>query len=196
MQVFETQPDRLREILNGVIHSHGHKWVSFARIILGNQADAEDVVQESVRPLLARNRDLLSEDEVRMYLNRVVGNTAIDMYNARKRDRMRRLPLREDKCPSQVSANPHRAFEDLEQSVERERMVALMREGLASLPVKQYEALRMTLLDSAGTSIRDAGVVNGIPYSTLRHRAVQGLRQLRRYIHRSRRSGQLRAVLG
>jgi hypothetical protein len=38
-------------------------------------------------------------------------------------------------------------------------------------------------------SIRDAGLVHGIPYSTLRHRTVQGLRRLRSYAKRTLAKG-------
>ena len=66
-------------------------------------------------------------------------------------------------------------------------MLDLLDEGLKRLPLKQYEALRLTILESRGLSIRDVGMTNGIPYSTLRHRTKQGLRQLRRFLERKRR---------
>ncbi|PYV14406.1 MAG: hypothetical protein DMG07_12070 [Acidobacteria bacterium] len=62
------------------------------------------------------------------------------------------------------------------------------REGLAHLPAKQYEALRLTLFERPHTSIRDAGLERGIPYSTLRHRSVQGIRRLQKFVRRALRS--------
>jgi len=48
--------------------------------------------------------------------------------------------------------------------------------------------LRMTMLDPGTVSIREAGAGNGIPYSTLRHRTMQGIHRLRLHLHRSLRA--------
>jgi len=169
------------------MNRHGSIWLSNVRKILGNQADAEDVVQEAVRRLLSRKRTLPSEDQVRMYLNRVIGNTAIDAYHARRRELQKRVPLHETMCLTGADMDPHGKMEEREDLLRQERLLHLIREGLASLPFKQYEAVRMTMLDRDTPSIRDAGVVNGIPYSTLRHRTIQGLQKLRRYVNRRSR---------
>jgi RNA polymerase sigma factor (sigma-70 family) len=178
----------VRGILTGLIHQYGPRWLCFVRSILGNRADAEDVLQEAVRRLLARSRPLHSEDQVRMYLGRVIGNAAIDLYHSRRRERVRRMPLHDGLCLTAAESDPHGYMEQAENSVRQDRLVQLVREGLGKLPVKQYEALRLTVLESGATSIRDAGAVNGIPYSTLRHRTIQGLRMLRRFVRRTMRS--------
>jgi hypothetical protein len=74
-------------------------------------------------------------------------------------------------------------------------LFVLLQEGLARLPVKQYEALRLTVMDPGLVSIRDAGVENDIPYSTLRHRSVKGLRRLRQFLHRAMRAAPQKLVM-
>jgi DNA-directed RNA polymerase specialized sigma24 family protein len=121
-----------------------------------------------------------------MYLSRVIGNAAIDLYHSRKREKEKRLPLDESMCLTALESDPHQSMEQKETSLRRNRMLQLIQEGLSSLPVKEYQALQMTML-SPGTSIRYAGAHNGIPYSTLRSRTLKGLRTLRRFLRQRRR---------
>ena len=74
-------------------------------------------------------------------------------------------------------------------------MFNLLQEGLAHLPLKQYQAVHLTVMDPSAVSMRDAGIENDIPYSTLRHRSVQGIRRLRRFLCRALRGFSARLVL-
>lgn len=172
----------LRETLGSILDHNGGKWLRFIAAILKNQADAEDVVQEAVRRILARNVPFYSEEQVRMYLGRAISNAALERYNARKRERMRQIPVMEHILLSTGLPGPYDCMEEQERSVEREQMLCRLQEGLARLPSKQHEALRLTIIESSGLSIRDISMNNGIPYSTLRHRSKQALRSLRRYL--------------
>jgi RNA polymerase sigma-70 factor, ECF subfamily len=167
-----------------ILDHHGSKWLRFIAAILKNQADAEDVVQEAVRRVLARNLPLSSREQVRMYLGRAIGNAALELYNNRKRERRRQIPI-EDQIllPAQMTG-PYASIEESEQLLKRDKLLGRIQEGLAHLSIKQYEALRLTILESRGLSIRDIGMNNGIPYSTLRHRSKQGLRHLRKFLQR------------
>jgi RNA polymerase sigma factor (sigma-70 family) len=182
-------------VLGGLMHLHGRKWRGYVFKIVRNHEDAEDVVQEAVRRVLARNRTFASTDDARMYLARAIGNTAIEYYHARKRERIRQCPLSECADLQSAATNPQERLVELETCAERNKIMDLLGEGLNRLPPKQYEALRLTVLDSGTSSIREAGVGNGIPYSTLRHRSVQGLRRLRSYIRRMLREASLRFAL-
>jgi len=184
----------LGEVVAGVIQRHGAKWLRFVVRVLGNEADAEDVLQEAVRRVLVRNRVLPTEDQVKKYLGRAITNTAIELYYNRKRDRTRHVALQENSLPGS-SATPQMILEEHEESAEREFMVQALHEALNRLPPKQYEAVRMTILEPGITSIRDAGALNGIAYSTLRHRSVQGLLRLRKFIQQALRSTPLKVVL-
>jgi RNA polymerase sigma factor (sigma-70 family) len=172
----------VREVLGSILDQNRGKWQRFISGILKNDADAEDVVQNAVRRVLVRDKPFSSEEQVRMYLGRAIGNAAFERYKCMKRERLRQMPVDEQVLMSAESNSPYDRMEQAEQCIERERLLGLVRQGLERLPSKQYEALRLTILESRGSSIRDAGMNNGIPYSTLRHRSKQGLRSLRRYL--------------
>jgi len=195
MQSGNTTSADLRAALASVIGHHGGSWIRHTVRVLGNESDAEDVLQEAVRRVLIRNLPLSSEEQVKMYLGRAISNTAIEFYHNRKRQRMRQVSLQEQILLPANSDSPYTAIEKKEKCRRRAYMLRLLKKGLAQLPPKQYEALRLTILESNGRSIRDAGATSGIPYSTLRHRSKQGLRWLRRFLQRSLRSEQVKFLV-
>lgn len=174
----ETTQD-VREILGSIVDQNKSRWQKFIVSILRNDADAEDVVQDAVRRVLLRGKSFSSKDQMRMYLGRAIGNVAFERYKGMKRERRRQIPVDEQLLMKADGANPLDYLEDAERKAENERMISRMRQALKRIPSKQYEALRMTILESTHSSIRDAGMTHGIPYSTLRHRSKQGLRNLR-----------------
>jgi len=185
----EESPDveDLRAVLGSIIDRNWSRWLRFILAILKNEADAEDVMQEAVRRVLVRNLPFPSRDQIKMYLGRAIENAALELYNSRKRERMRQIQIRDHTFLPSSSLSPYACIENRERSAENERLLHLLHEGLGRLPLKQHEALRLTILESRGLSIRDVGVTNGIPYSTLRHRSKQGLRRLRRFLEHSLR---------
>ena len=186
MHTPEIEPTpNVREVLGSILDQNRGKWQRFIAAILKNDADAEDVVHNAVRRVLVRDKHFSSEEQVRMYLGRAIGNAAFERYKGMKRERLRQMPVDEQVLMSAESTSPYDRMEQAEECIERERLLGLVRQGLEHLPSKQYEALRLTILESRGSSIRDAGMNNGIPYSTLRHRSKQGLRRLRRYLQSS-----------
>lgn len=184
--------ESLRMQVGSVINRHAARWLRFILAILKNEADAQDVIQEAVRRVLTRDISFHSEDEVRRYLGRAVANAALELYNSRKRERLRESSIHEQALPALNVSSPFAFMVEAERSGERERLLMLLDEGLKQLPVKQFEALRLTILESGGLSIRNIGMMNGIPYSTLRHRSKQGLKHLRSFLvanNRSQKSG-------
>ena len=178
----------LKEILVSILNRNGTRWLRFIAAILRNEADAEDVIQEAVQRVLARNLPFPSEEHVRMYLGRSIANAALALYNCRKRERRKQIPIEEQILLPSETSNPYACIEERELTFERNRLLGRLHEGIMSLSGKQIEALRLTILESHGSSIRDIGMNNGIPYSTLRHRSKQGLRQLRRFLQREGRN--------
>jgi RNA polymerase sigma factor (sigma-70 family) len=175
----------LHKSLESAINHNNGRWFRFVVGILKNEADAEDVIQEAVRRVLARNRVFPSEEQVRMYLGRAIGNTAFEMYNSRKRERLRNAPVQESTLLCAGAAGPDNPLETKEETNRKNRMLDLIETGLRQLPSKQEEALRMTILESNGQSIRRIGARHQIPYSTLRHRNKQGLRRMRKFLEQA-----------
>jgi RNA polymerase sigma factor (sigma-70 family) len=186
----------LPNLIENLMLRHREKWLRFAQRVVRDRADAEDVLQEAVLKMLMRNRSFCSRDQARMYLGRIISNTAIEIYHMRRRQRRRHCPLHEHLLAASCHSEPEWSLWEMEGWWTRGRMLELLGKGLASLPPKQYEAVRMTVLDPGLASIRDAGAEHDIPYSTLRHRSLQGLKQLRRYLHRALRTPALIAATG
>jgi len=178
----------LRSILEPILSNNRGRWLSFVLAILKNEEDAEDVLQEAVRRVLACNRRLRTREQARMYLGRTIGNAALELYNIRKRERLRQVPVKENLLMPANTKSPYTILEEAERAEERDLLLRMLQKGLLVLPLKQREALRITLLESRGLAIRDAVAIYGIPYSTLRHRSKQGLRLLRRYLKRELRN--------
>jgi RNA polymerase sigma-70 factor, ECF subfamily len=179
----------MRTALGSILDYNGSKWLRFIFAILKNEADAEDVLQEAVQRVLIRNRQLPTPEQLKMYLGRAIGNAALELYHRRKRERRRQIPINEHLLPQANAHTPHACMEERERFANRERMLQLLQEGLTHLPQKQHEALRLTILESRGQSIRDVGINSGIPYSTLRHRSNQGLRMLRKFLLSKMKNG-------
>ncbi len=182
------EDSELSRIVESLMLRYGHKWLSFVQRMVQNQADAEDVLQEAMLKMLARGRQFQSQDQARMYLGRIISNTAIELYHLRRRDRRQQCPLQEHFFRLPAQAEPAQSMSEADELQARARMLSLLNEGLARLPIKQYEALRLTVMDPQIISIRDAGVEHDIPYSTLRHRKLQGLRRLKRFLRRALRT--------
>ncbi len=160
----------------------------FVRRILGTQEDAEDVLQEATRRVLAHGRCFISEEELKMYLGRAIFNCAIEFYHARRRARRREAMLRHYcRLPTVERADPHLLLEEVEAYNLRLRRLEVLEKALRRLSNKQYQAVRMTVMENAANSLRKACTLNGIPYSTLRHRSRQGLANLRRLVQRALR---------
>jgi len=175
----------LRRAIETVFHRHKKKWLKYLGGFLSSPSDAEDVLQEAVWRVMVRNRSFVSEDQLRMYLGRTIANAAIELYHFRKKERFSHASIDADSCPATVQANPQEMMELMEESERRERAIHWLRKGLSRLPPKQYQALCLTYLDPDHSSIREAGTASGIPYSTLRHRSMQGLRRLRRFLRKA-----------
>jgi len=185
----------LAEALDSVMAKNGPKWFRFVLRMLGNQADAEDVLQEAVQRVLLHGQPLPDEDQARMYLSRTICNIAIETYHGKRRERRRRVSLREDILPVCNKTDPQSHLEKMEDSVERVHLIRLLNQGLSRLPAKHYQAVRLTIMESEAASIREAVALNGIPYSTLRHRSAQGVQQLRKFLHRALRTAALKLLM-
>jgi RNA polymerase sigma factor (sigma-70 family) len=195
MEASESENLDLPSVVQTLMLHNRHKWLRFVQKMVQNRADAEDVLQEAVVRLLARGRQFDSSEQARMYLGRIIFNTAIELYHRRRRQRRRHCPVHEQLLAASGYGEPECSLREREESTANARLLSLLGEELARLPQKQHEALRLTVMDPGIVSIRDAGAGHDIPYSTLRHRSLQGIRRLRRFLNRALRTAPLKIVL-
>ena len=116
----------LRSILEPILSNNRSRWLSFALAILKNEEDAEDVLQEAVRRVLACNRPLRTREQARMYLGRTIGNAALELYNIRKRERLREVPIKENLFMSDKAISPYTILEEAEKAEERELLLRML----------------------------------------------------------------------
>jgi len=188
------EKEDLRTSLAAILHRNSPKWLRKSRAILRNREDAEDALSEAIHRMLKRGKSFSSPDHMRMYMSRIVSNTAVELYKGRQRERSKYAPVLDDLIAktSLKHANafrPDLIMEEEEGYAEHENRLRLLRRGLEELPVHQYEAIRLTVLSDGGRTFQEAEAVCGIPGTTLRYRYHQGMRALRKYIERESRRG-------
>jgi len=189
------EEEDLRSILGPILSNNRGRWFQFALAILKNEEDAEDALQEAVCRVLACNRPLRTREQARMYLGRAIGNAALELYNIRKRERLKNIPIKENLLLSANTCSPYAILEEKEKAEQKKYLLRILHKGILILPWKQREALSITILESRGLSIRDAVSIYGIPYSTLRHRSKKGIRLLRSYLKRELRNRSQESVV-
>ena len=182
----------LKTALAAILHRNSPKWMKISRAILKNREDAEDVISEAVRRILRRDRSFPSHEHIRKYMGRVVNNTALELYNRRKRERRQYTQILENimtkSAEEQADAlRPDFIMEEEERYAEQEGRMTLLRRGLEELPAHQYEAIRLIAFSNNGSTFREAESASGIPRATLRYRYMQGMRALRKYMARERK---------
>jgi RNA polymerase sigma-70 factor (ECF subfamily) len=185
------EEEDLRTTLAAILHRNAPKWMRISTAILKNKEDAEDVLNEAVQRMLKRGGPFSSREHMRMYMGRVVSNTALELYKRRKREKRRRARVMENvmvksAADSAESFRPDFIMEEEARYAEHEDRLKMLRRGLEELPVHQYEAIRLTVLGNSGMALRDVEAISGIPRTTLRYRYQQGVRALRKYVARER----------
>jgi RNA polymerase sigma-70 factor (ECF subfamily) len=148
-----------------LVERHLPRMVAFARRLLGNQSDAEDVAQEVFLRLWSRAADWRPEAKLSTWMHRVALNLC--------RDRMRRVappPLEEAPEP----ADPAPSATD---GVRRAELAERVERALTGLPERQRAAL--ALCHYQGLSNTEAAEVLGVRVAALESLLSRGRRALR-----------------
>ncbi len=143
-----------------------HKALIFAKQMLGNVSDAEDLVQASLVKVLSHPSAPKGGVDLQKWLYRVVRNAAIDKL----RDQARYQEL--DHSPIIDQQTP-------EKSLEQNQLKQRLEQALALLPIAQREII--VLRDYHQTSYEEIADILVIPKGTVMsrlHRARLALRQL------------------
>lgn len=150
---------------------YSRKALIFAVQLLGNQSDAEDVVQASVEKALAHPKAPKGGIDLQKWLYRVVRNAAID--------RIRQLS-REDELDTEQQSSPEQSpGQSPERNLEQLQIKTRLMTALNALPLMQRELI--VLRDYHGNSYEDIAEILAIPAGTVMsrlHRARMALREL------------------
>lgn len=146
---------------------YSRKALIFAVQLLGNQSEAEDVVQASVVKALAHPKAPKGGVDLQKWLYRVVRNAAID--------RIRQMSREDELDTEQQGSSGYSPEKQLEQQQIKSRLMS----ALNALPVMQRELI--VLRDYHGNSYEDIAEILAIPAGTVMsrlHRARMALREL------------------
>lgn len=155
-----------REAFDRIYDEHLDTMLTVAMNLLGNAADAEDVVQEVFASLVESLDSLRLRGSLRGFLAICVANKARDLLRKRKRTG----PGSGDAVP------PADASEPLESVIQSEQ-VRLLRDALSRLPYEQREAI--TLHIHAGLTFRAMAGALKAPLGTVQSRYRYALNSLK-----------------
>ena len=152
------QASRERELLTWVPRLR-----RYARALVGNRDDADDLVQDTLERAWARSGQWSAVGDMRAWLFSVMHNLHADGL---RRPHLRTVPI-DDKTP-EVSVAP----------TQGERLAVLDLHGaLALLPIEQREVVLLVALEDM--SYADVAQTLGIPLGTVMSRLSRGRERLR-----------------
>lgn len=146
----------------------------YARALLGDSAEADDLVQECLARALARKEQWRQGTSPRKWLFTILHNLHID--EIRRRKRWPQQVAMEDSPVSAESADPPRAERGFE-----------IQEALGRLSVEQRQVLLMVALE--GLSYAETAEVLEVPIGTVMSRVSRARERLRREIYGDPGSG-------
>ena len=163
--------DRRPEALAELFDRHAPLLLALARRILGNAADAEEVVQEALVQAWSQARRYdPRRASVVTWLVLLTRSRAIDLLRSRRvREGAAEASAREP-APADASPEGPRAV------WERERQVRVAA-ALAELPAEQREVLELAFYE--GLSQTEIAGRTGIPLGTVKTRTLLAMRKLR-----------------
>lgn len=157
------------EALGRLMDSLWAPLVGYARKILSDGSDPQDVVQDAFVRLWARRSQLREDGSLKALLYTAVRNACLDeLRTARRRARLRASEYR----PS----SPTTPYED----VHGAELLRLAATAVAGLPKKRQEVFR--LVREEGLSYRDAAEVLGLSEQTVANHMSLALADLRTVI--------------
>lgn len=154
-----------------LVRRHAPKLSHYARRLLRDETEAEDVVQETCLRLWQRASDYSPEARVTTWLHRIAHNLVVDRL--RTRGRLQSF-VEEDAAP--ISAPQSR-------NLDAKRRVRSLEAALGELPERQAAALLLVHLD--GLSGSEAAHVLGVSEEALESLLARGRRALKAHLRQS-----------
>lgn len=159
------------DAFSDLVRTYQHRVVNYARAMVSNEADAEDVAQDAFVRAYRGLRTFRGDSSFKTWLYRIVTNAA-RTHLARRRDRPEQTAG--DAAMSPEAFGQPATGEDLEASVvDRDRIDR----ALATLPVEMREAV--VLRDVEGLDYREIAAALDVPIGTVESRIFRGRARLR-----------------
>jgi RNA polymerase sigma-70 factor (ECF subfamily) len=155
-----------------LVRRHATKLTHYARRLLRDESEAEDVVQETCLRLWQRAQDYSPEARVTTWLHRIAHNLAVDRLRARGRWQ---TPSDDEDDAEAISAPQM-------QTLETKRRVETLESAWAELPERQASALALVHLD--GLSGSEAASVLGVSEDALESLLARARRALKAQLRR------------
>lgn len=153
----------------GEVYDAHHTHVrAFARRLIGDDAAAEDLLQETFLTLRRAVSKFRGDSALRTFLLSIAVNQARHHLRGAMRRRVAHARLETEPPPS--SPNP-------EESMRRAQLAAALTRALDALPIEQRIAV--VLCDVEERTSAEAARIVGVPEGTIRTRAFHGKRKLR-----------------
>jgi len=159
---------------------------SIAYALLMDSSAVEDVLQETFKKVLEKERKFSDKHEAANYLRRAVINNSIDAVRRRQRN-FKRFKNREDyRYPNEMvdqNSDDPLTFLIKEETIERRDQLTLeVRQAVKRLPTDQQEAISIFFNRNPPSNIKQVCRDIGIPYSTVRSRMLRGIDGIRRQL--------------
>lgn len=162
------------------------------RAVVSDPSSVEDVLQEAFLRVLRTRRRFANRQEAYNYLRRAVLNTSIDSYRRLQRQNSRfdtQNGERRTQRYAERGSDPLSLILIREASERHSRLVREVEKALHSLQPKQREAVEVFFRRESTLKLKEFCQEQGVPYSTLRSRMLQGIDQIREHLRKRGISG-------
>jgi len=167
-----------RILLESTWRSRARSWLNYARHLVGNEADAEDLVQDAVYKSLRVDPDLNNEREASSYVRSAIQRGAQRLVGKRRRlTHAGTIPATEVR-EQQVWESPYLLILSKEEADETEELIGRARKYLAALSEDKRVAIELAILREPPKTLREIAEIQGVAISTVHERVRRGLRAL------------------
>jgi RNA polymerase sigma-70 factor (ECF subfamily) len=180
LELVGTARDGDVEAFEALVRRHQHRLVHYARLMVSNPSDAEDVAQEALLRAYRSLKQFRGQSTFKTWLYQIATNVA-RTHLARRRDRQE---VQEPDATADTGADHRRgrtgAPREQASAENLERRVIAhdqLRRALADLPVEWKEAV--VLRDIEGLDYREIAAVLNIPMGTVESRIFRGRQRLK-----------------
>jgi RNA polymerase sigma-70 factor, ECF subfamily len=157
-----------------LVELHSRSIFKLAYRIMGNEQDADDVVQETFLRAYRKLKDFQFEAALRTWLSRIASNYCMDLLAKRRQQTMIALPDSEFGSIAADLAHPSPDPERLAQSCETKRTVEA---AMKSLTATERTAFVMRHFD--GCSIRDISEALNLSDTSAKQHVFRAVRKIR-----------------